>query len=83
MERINYIELLEQKLGDQLKSGEVNTNEFNEAEQLYESAKAQQPQHPIIETFRLIAIVYYTQKIAQAKERGENPLAYKRALVRY
>ena len=79
----NYIELLEEKLGDLQKIGEFDTRAFNRLEQFYESAKAQHPKHPSIETFRLIAVEYYTQKINDAKEKGENPLAYEQALARY
>ena len=80
---VNYIELLEEKLGDSQKIGELDIKAFNRLEQLYESAKTQQPKHTTIETFRLIAVEYYTQKIKDAKEKGEDPFAYERALARY
>jgi len=79
----NYTELLEEKLGDLQKIGECDTDAFNRLEQLYESAKEQRPEHPTIETFRVIADKYYTQKIKDAKEKGESPLACERALARY
>jgi hypothetical protein len=78
-----FIELLEEKLGDLQKIGECDTRAFNRLEQLYESAKTQQTKHPTIETFRLIAVEYYTQKITQGKEKGEDTLAYEQALARY
>ena len=79
----NYTEILEEKLEDVRKTGELDTKAFNRLKQLYESAKAQHPTHPTIETFGVIAVAYYTQKIKEAKEKGENPLAYERALARY
>ena len=61
----------------------MDTRTFNRLEQIYESAKAQRLEHPTIETFRVIAVEYYTQKIKDAKEKGEDTSAYERALARY
>jgi len=82
----DYVLELEQKLNNLLILGSgdgISYNDFNDVEHTYENAKAQQPKHTTIETFRLIAVEYYTQKIKDAKEKGEDPFAYERALARY
>ncbi len=61
----------------------ISNDKFKDTENTYEFAKRQRPTHPSIETFGLIAVKYYTQKIKQAEEKGENTLAYEQALARY
>lgn len=82
----NYIDELDQKIETLILLGKgdgITHGKFNDTENTYEFAKRQHPTHPSIETFGLIAVEYYTQKIKQAEEKGENTLAYERVLARY